>query len=134
MGSAGRHDALAVRTIGQDAINCCKSAAACAGESACPLSGLQFSTLPLQFASMLDTVLILLKPATNEFKELRPMNRRIDYHTALLIDAILDERERVGINQAARLLRDIGVPIEVAMRLFARPWDRRNYKNTSPQP
>jgi hypothetical protein len=68
-----------------------------------------------------------------DFRELCPMNRRIDYHTALLIDAILEERERVGINQAARLLRDIGVPIEVAMRLFARPWDRRNYKNPNPR-
>ncbi|HEX8787587.1 MAG TPA: hypothetical protein VF793_15485 [Telluria sp.] len=61
------------------------------------------------------------------------MNRRTDYHTALLIDTVLDAREHVGINQSARTLRDIGVPIEVAMRLLTRPWDRRNYKLTKPQ-
>jgi hypothetical protein len=58
------------------------------------------------------------------------MNRRTDYHTALLIDAVLAAREQMGISTSARTLHEIGVPVEVAMRLLTRPWDRRSYKQS----
>lgn len=77
--------------------------------------------------------MICVKIPRPELSKICRMNRRTDYHTALLIDTVLDAREHVGINQSARTLRDIGVPIEVAMRLLTRPWDRRNYKLTKPQ-
>lgn len=61
------------------------------------------------------------------------MNRRTDYHMALLIEAVLNARERVGISTSARTLQGLGVPLEVAVRLLARPWDRRDYRVKQPQ-
>jgi hypothetical protein len=57
-------------------------------------------------------------------------NRRTDYYTALLIDSVLKERARLGINLTARSLSDLGIPLEVAMRLLTRPWERRTYPSS----
>jgi hypothetical protein len=54
------------------------------------------------------------------------MNRRTDYKTALLIEAIIHEEHAPGGASPARKLAEIGVPFEVAMRVLTRPGERRH--------
>lgn len=54
------------------------------------------------------------------------MNRRTDYKTALLIEAIINEVQVPGEASHARRLAEIGVPFEVAMRVLTRPAERRH--------
>lgn len=54
------------------------------------------------------------------------MNRRTDYKTALLIEAIINEVPEPGGASHARRLAEIGVPFEVAMRVLTRPGERRH--------
>jgi len=53
------------------------------------------------------------------------MNRRHDRISAMLIDAVLDAGREHGIARAARLLREDGVPLDVALRVLTRPAGRR---------
>lgn len=55
------------------------------------------------------------------------MERRIDRVTALLVDAVLDGEAALGIAHSARRLCEIGVPMHVAVRVLARPIERRDY-------
>jgi hypothetical protein len=53
------------------------------------------------------------------------MEKRTDYKTALLIEAIIHEAPTIGFPTAARRLSEIGVAIEVALRVLTRPAERR---------
>jgi hypothetical protein len=53
------------------------------------------------------------------------MENRTDYKTSLLIEAILHEAPVIGFPNAARRLAEIGVPLEVAVRVLTRPVERR---------
>ena len=53
------------------------------------------------------------------------MKRRTDRLTAILIDAIQMNRPLHGIQAVARAFADNHVPLEVALRVLTRPWDRR---------
>jgi hypothetical protein len=53
------------------------------------------------------------------------MERRTDYKTALLIDAVIHEAAAKGTAAAARELLGIGVPLGVAMRVLTQPAQRR---------
>lgn len=53
------------------------------------------------------------------------MERRTDYKKALLIEAVVHEAESLGRATAARRLAEIGVPLEVAVRVLTRPVERR---------
>jgi hypothetical protein len=53
------------------------------------------------------------------------MENRTDYKTALLIEAVIHEAGATGMPAAARRLAEIGVPLEVAMRVLTRPVERR---------
>jgi hypothetical protein len=53
------------------------------------------------------------------------MDRRIDHYTALLIDAVLAECQRTGINLSHRALLNLGLPLDVAERVLACPDARR---------
>ena len=53
------------------------------------------------------------------------MERRTDYKKALLIEAVIHETDAVGRPGAARRLAEIGVPLEVAVRVLTRPVERR---------
>jgi hypothetical protein len=55
----------------------------------------------------------------------RPMNRRHDRISAMFIDAVLDASRHHGTARAARLLREDGVPLDVALRVLTRPARRR---------
>lgn len=50
------------------------------------------------------------------------MERRTDYRTALLIETAIHTQPRAI---AARELANIGVPLEVSMRVLTRPAERR---------
>jgi hypothetical protein len=52
------------------------------------------------------------------------MDRRTDYKTALLIEAIIRDTAVAG-QSPARALAALGVPFEAAMRLLTRPAERR---------
>jgi hypothetical protein len=54
------------------------------------------------------------------------MERRTDYKTALLIDAVIHEAAAQGRVAAARQLLDLGVPLEVAVRVLTKPAMRRS--------
>jgi hypothetical protein len=54
------------------------------------------------------------------------MERRTDYKTALLIDAVIHEAAARGSAAAARQLVGIGVPLEVAVRVLTQPAMRRS--------
>jgi hypothetical protein len=54
------------------------------------------------------------------------MNRRNDRITAMFIDAVLDACGQHDIARAARLLREDGVPLDVALRVLTRPVQRRH--------
>jgi len=53
------------------------------------------------------------------------MERRTDYKTALLIEAVIHEASAIGMPAAARRLAEIGVAMEVALRVLTRPVERR---------
>jgi hypothetical protein len=55
------------------------------------------------------------------------MENRTDYKTSLLIEAILHEAPAIGFPTAARRLSEIGVPLEVAVRVLTRPVERRQH-------
>jgi hypothetical protein len=54
------------------------------------------------------------------------MERRTDYKTALLIDAVIHEAAAHGSAAAARELAGLGVQFEVAMRVLTQPAQRRS--------
>lgn len=53
------------------------------------------------------------------------MERRVDHYTALLIDAVLSERKRMGINPSTRNLLNLGLPLAVTERVLDHPEMRR---------
>jgi hypothetical protein len=53
------------------------------------------------------------------------MERRNDYKQALLIEAVIHEADAVGRSTAAKRLAELGVPLEVAVRVLTRPVERR---------
>lgn len=53
------------------------------------------------------------------------MNRRHDYKTALLIDATIHDGTMPTPIHPARHLAQLGVPLDVAIRVLTRPAERR---------
>jgi len=53
------------------------------------------------------------------------MKKRNDWVTALLIDAVLDVAPARGSASAARRLTELGIPMEIIVRILTRPSDRR---------
>lgn len=53
------------------------------------------------------------------------MERRTDYKTALLIEAVIHEASAIGMPAAARRLAELGVTVDVAVRVLTRPVERR---------
>jgi hypothetical protein len=53
------------------------------------------------------------------------MEKRTDYKTALLIEAVIHEAPDIGFPAAARQLAGIGVALDVAVRVLTRPAERR---------
>lgn len=53
------------------------------------------------------------------------MNRRNDYKMALLVDAVIHDTAAHAHLAAARHLADLGVPLDVAIRVLTRPAQRR---------
>lgn len=53
------------------------------------------------------------------------MNRRNDYKMALLVEGVIHDTLSGGHIAAARHLADLGVPLEVAIRVLTRPAERR---------
>lgn len=58
------------------------------------------------------------------------MERRTDYKTALLIEAVIHEAGAIGMPAAARRLAEIGVAMDVALRVLTRPVERRQQFNS----
>jgi hypothetical protein len=54
------------------------------------------------------------------------MDRRSDYKTSLRIDAVLHEAPVEQRAAAARQLAELGVPLDVTMRVLTRPAERRH--------
>jgi hypothetical protein len=53
------------------------------------------------------------------------MDRRIDRRTQLYIEAVLNSLPSIGQGRAALALRELGVPIETALRVLTQPHGRR---------
>jgi len=53
------------------------------------------------------------------------MDRRSDYKTALIIDAVMHDAAD-QLRPAANLLAEQGVPLEVSLRVLTRPAERRH--------
>ena len=53
------------------------------------------------------------------------MKNRTDRVTALFIDAVINASEVQGVAKAARTLCNNGVPLDIALRVLTRPWQRR---------
>jgi hypothetical protein len=58
------------------------------------------------------------------------MENRTDWATALLINAVLAATGPRNPATTARRLAEIGIPMEIIVRLLTRPQDRRQPKNT----
>lgn len=54
------------------------------------------------------------------------MDRRSDYKTSLRIDAVIHEAAPEQRTNAARQLAELGVPLDVTMRVLTRPAERRH--------
>jgi hypothetical protein len=54
------------------------------------------------------------------------MDRRNDYKTALLVEAVINPPQPRTPADQARELAGLGVPIEVALRVLTRPSARRH--------
>ena len=55
------------------------------------------------------------------------MEKRTDYKTALLVEAVIHELQQTGMPGAARRLVELGVPLDVAVRVLTRPVERRQH-------
>jgi hypothetical protein len=55
------------------------------------------------------------------------MERRTDYKTALLIESVIHDNQAAGRQSVARRLAELGVPLEVAVRVLTRPVERRQH-------
>jgi hypothetical protein len=55
------------------------------------------------------------------------MNKRTDYKMALMVEAVIHDATLGSPVAAARQLAELGVPLEVAMRVITRPSERRNH-------
>jgi len=55
------------------------------------------------------------------------MENRTDYKTSLLIEAVIHDAPAIGFPIAARRLAEIGVNVEVALRVLTRPAERRQH-------
>jgi hypothetical protein len=53
------------------------------------------------------------------------MENRTDYKTSLLIEAVVHDAPAIGFAAAARRLAELGVSVEVALRVLTRPAERR---------
>lgn len=53
------------------------------------------------------------------------MDRRLDYRTALRIDGVLHAAGTTGMAEAARRLAELGVSVDVSVRVLTRPEARR---------
>lgn len=53
------------------------------------------------------------------------MKSRLDRLSAILIEAVLVNRPFENIQTIARALAHNGIPLEVAIRVLTRPWERR---------
>jgi hypothetical protein len=62
------------------------------------------------------------------------MDRRSDYKTALLIDAVIHAGPAQGFGPRARELAALGVPVEVALRVLTRRDERRCNPALAPGP
>ncbi|OON64420.1 hypothetical protein B0920_14160 [Massilia sp. KIM] len=62
------------------------------------------------------------------------MDRRNDYKTALLIDNMLHDAAANGRAGVARELAEMGVPLEVTLRVLTRPGERRHNLPTGDLP
>ena len=60
------------------------------------------------------------------------MNRRNDRISAMVINAVLDASRQQGVARAARLLREDGVPLDIALRVLTRPHERRHAPRRRP--
>jgi hypothetical protein len=54
------------------------------------------------------------------------MNRRHDYKMALLVESVIHDAAHTPV-AIARQLAELGVPLEVAMRVITRPSERRHH-------
>ncbi len=54
------------------------------------------------------------------------MDRRSDYKTALHIDAVIHDASADNRSGVARRLAELGVPLDVTMRVLTRPAERRH--------
>ena len=54
------------------------------------------------------------------------MDRRSDYKTSLHIDAVIHDASADKRPAAARQLAELGVPLDVTMRVLTRPGERRH--------
>lgn len=59
------------------------------------------------------------------------MDRRSDYKTALLVEAVVHGEQGQAFAVRARELAALGVPLELALRVLTRPEERR-YNPTVP--
>ncbi len=59
------------------------------------------------------------------------MNKRIDRLSAVIVDAILNNQERQSTIGMARAMVENGIPLQVAIRVIARPWERRGAPTSS---
>jgi hypothetical protein len=61
------------------------------------------------------------------------MKRRTDRLTAILIDAIQTNRPFHSTQAVARTFAENLIPLEVALRVLTRPWDRRPMPHCEPR-
>jgi len=54
------------------------------------------------------------------------MDRRSDYKTSLRIDAVIHDASADNRTSTARQLAELGVPLDVTMRVLTRPAERRH--------
>jgi len=54
------------------------------------------------------------------------MDRRSDYKTSLRIDAVIHDAPDVERAHAARQLAELGVPMDITLRVLTRPAERRH--------
>jgi hypothetical protein len=72
-----------------------------------------------------DTGLTFRNIETVDSRQNRAMDRRIDRRTQVYIDAVLNSLPSIGQREAALVLRELGIPIETAVRVLTRPTDTR---------
>ena len=79
----------------------------------------------MRLASVNSTAIDVAQVSDVALVQTSPLDRRIDLRTQLYVEAVLNSLPKIGQREAALALRELGIPVSIAVRVLTRPYERR---------